>query len=264
MTRIVHISDLHFGCAQPRLVAALESCINALAPDLVAVSGDLTQRARSHELLAALDFLGQLPEPVLIVPGNHDIPGITPARLLHPWRRWRSCFAGTLEPLVETNRFLALGANSVRAWAPCLDWSRGRLAHEQIDRLAARIQQAPTDRLRILVAHHPFLLTAARVRRGLVGNHRIALQKLTDAGLDVVLGGHLHLAYTGIAQGILVAHAGTGVSTSLMGEPNGFNVIRGDRRRLTVEHWQWNGHAFEPNSDHRFARYENAWTHAPR
>jgi 3',5'-cyclic AMP phosphodiesterase CpdA len=263
MTRIVHISDLHFGREQPQLVDALAECIDAMAPDLVAASGDLTQRARWHELRAAAAFLRRLPQPVLVVPGNHDIPGITPERLLNPWRRWLHQFPGTLEPLIEDGRFIALGANSVRSWGPYLDWSRGRLGRQQIDRLAARIRQTPTDRLRILVAHHPLLLTAAGARRGLVGRHQIALRSFARAGLDLALGGHVHRGYAGIAEGIVVAHAGTGVSNRLVGEPNGFNLISGDRRRLTVDHWQWTGDAFQPQTSQAFARDENGWRHAP-
>jgi predicted MPP superfamily phosphohydrolase len=101
MTCIVHISDLHFGTEQPVLVTTLESQIHDLAPDLVAVSGDLTQRARPRELAAAAAFIGRLPQPVLTVPGNHDIPVVAPTRLLDPLRGWLRHFPGGLEPEVS-------------------------------------------------------------------------------------------------------------------------------------------------------------------
>jgi 3',5'-cyclic AMP phosphodiesterase CpdA len=258
MIRIVHISDLHFGTEQPDLVAALEAQIKALAPDLVAASGDLTQRARPRELAAAAAFIGRLPRPVLAVPGNHDIPGVTPARFVDPWRGWLRHFPDGLEPEIEGPGFVAVGANSVRSGGPYLDWSRGRLGEAQITRLAARLAAA-TGRLRILVAHHPLLLTPAGAHRGLVGRGPLALAKLGRAGLDLALGGHVHLGYAGIAGGVVIAHAGTGVSDRLVGEGNGFNVITGDHETLTVEHWRWQGRAYAPDDAAVFRRLRAGW-----
>jgi 3',5'-cyclic AMP phosphodiesterase CpdA len=258
MTRIVHLSDLHFGTEQPALVNALESQIHALAPDLVAVSGDLTQRARPRELAAAAAFIARLPEPVLTVPGNHDIPGVAPARFVDPWRGWLRHFPGGLEPEVEGSGFLAVGANSVRVGGPYLDWSRGRLGESQIVRLAARLGR-PGVGLRILVAHHPLLLTAAGAHRRLVGRSALALARLRETGLDLALGGHVHLGYAGIADGVVVAHAGTGVSSRLVGEHNGFNVIIGDPDFLSVEHWRWRGQVYAPDGAVGFQRGEDGW-----
>lgn len=258
MTRIVHISDLHFGREQPGHVAALERQVHALRPDLVVASGDLTQRARRHEMAAAVAFVERLPRPVLVVPGNHDIPGVTPKRFIDPWRRWRDHFAGGLEPVIEGEDFIAVGANSTRRWGPYLDWSRGRLGHAQIDRLAARVRTGG-PRLRILAAHHPLLLTAAGAGRGLVGRGALALTRLRAAGLDLALGGHVHMGYAGIANGIVIAHAGTAVSDRLAGEPNGFNLITGDRAALVVEHWTWGGAAYAAAASTRFARGDGGW-----
>ena len=258
MTRIVHISDLHFGTEQPGLVSALESHIHDLAPDLVAVSGDLTQRARPRELVAAAAFIGRLPQPVLTVPGNHDIPGVAPARFLDPWRGWLRHFPGGLEPEVEGPGFLAVGANSVRVGGPYLDWSRGRLGESQIARLAARLDRSGAG-LRILVAHHPLLLTAAGAHRRLVGRGALALARLRETGLDLALGGHVHLGYAGVAGGVVVAHAGTGVSSRLVGELNGFNLITGDPDVLSVEHWRWQGSAYAPDGAVGFQCGEDGW-----
>lgn len=268
MTRIVHISDLHFGREQPPLVAGLEQAIADLAPDLVVASGDLTQRARRHELEAAAHFLGRLPAPVLTVPGNHDLPGITPKRFVDPWRRWRAYFPAGLEPRLETSTYIAVGANSARPWGPSLDWSRGRLSHEQIRRIshrlqprletgAARSEQAPA--LRILAAHHPLLLTEAGRHRGLMGRAPLVLSRLAMAGLDLALGGHVHLGYAGVVQGMVIAHAGTAVSDRLIGEANGFNLIEGDRSALAVQHWVWSTDAFRAAGIRRFRRGEMGW-----
>ena len=267
MPRIVHVSDLHFGRARPELVVALERSIGELAPDLVVASGDLTQRARRPELARAAAFLERLPAPVLAVPGNHDLPGVTPKRFLDPWRRWRAYFPNGLEPATEGRGFIAVGANSARPWGPHPDWSRGRIDRSQLRRIGALLARAPHDaddrRLRLLAIHHPLLLTPAGAHRGHIGRRAMALAALSRAGLDLVLAGHIHLAYAGTAAGIVIAHAGTGVSDRLVGEPNGFNLITGDRRDLRIERWRWSGTAFRPASTSRFARSAGGWEPAP-
>lgn len=260
MIRLVHISDLHFGRERPRLVEALAAQIDALTPSLVVASGDLTQRARHRELAAAAAFLARLPQPVLAVPGNHDLPGVTPARFFKPWRPWLRHFPQGLEPCVEGDGVIAVGANSARSWGPYLDWSRGRLGHRQIARIAATMAHARGERLRVLVAHHPLLLTEAGAHRGLVGRGVLALSRLRRAGLDLALGGHVHMGYAGIADGVVVAHAATSVSNRLVGEANGFNLIAGDRRHLRITHWRWNGERFAPDDATEFERGDQGWT----
>ncbi|AGA89216.1 putative phosphohydrolase [Thioflavicoccus mobilis 8321] len=265
MMRIVHISDLHFGRERPALVAALVPQIEALAPDLVVVSGDLTQRARRRELEAAAAFLARLPSPLLVVPGNHDIPGIDPRRFLKPWQGWHGHFADGLEPSIETADVIAVGANTVRRAGPYLDWSRGRFAPRQIERLVARLTRNEGDdgRLRILAAHHPLLLTPAGAHRGFVGRRELALRRFAAAGLDLALGGHVHLGYVGVVQGIVVSHAGTAVSTRLLSQPNGFNLIVGDRHALGIEHWGWADDAFVTVTRTEFRRGIDGWRPAP-
>ena len=259
MPRIVHVSDLHFGRDVPTLVRALETRIHALKPDLVAASGDLTQRARPRELAAAARFLSRLPQPVLAVPGNHDLPGVTPARFFGTWRPWLRHFPAGLEPVVEQPGLIAIGVNSARTWGPYLDWSRGRLNPRQIGATVTRLAAGSSTRLRVLIAHHPLLLTEAGAHRGLVGRASMALAELRSAGLDLILGGHVHLGYADVAAGMVVAHAGTGVSDRLVGEANGFNVIDGDHRHLTVVHWGWSGEDFAPQSQRIFARGDAGW-----
>jgi 3',5'-cyclic AMP phosphodiesterase CpdA len=276
MTRILHISDLHFGREQPALVVGLEQAIGELAPDLIVASGDLTQRARRHELEAAASFLGRLPAPVLTVPGNHDLPGITLKRFFDPWRRWRAYFPAGLEPRLETAAYIAVGANSARPWGPSLDWSRGRLSEDQIRRIRHRLQPKLNSRLepelessgasqhglaplRILAAHHPLLLTEAGRHRGLMRRSPLALSRLAMAGLDLALGGHVHLGYAGVVEGVVVAHAGTAISDRLVGEANGFNLIEGDRASLAVQHWAWSSKTFRPDRVSSFRRGEGGW-----
>jgi 3',5'-cyclic AMP phosphodiesterase CpdA len=252
--RILHLSDLHFGRERADLVDAVLSQAQQLAPDLVVISGDLTQRARPHELAAARRFVEALPTPVLVVPGNHDIPGVTPRRLLAPWHRWQQVFPDGFEPVFRGADLTAVGANSVRVGGPYLDWSRGGLDDAQVERLARRLEQSPATDLRVLALHHPLLLTEAGRHRGLVGGAAPALRRLARAGLDVALGGHVHLPYAGRVQGVVVAHAGTTVSDRLVGVANGFNVLDADRASIQVEHWQATDGRFVPGKRSRFPR----------
>src|SRR6478752_716554 len=110
MATIAHLSDIHFGRVEPRLVTALVRTIAAVAPDLVAVSGDLTQRARRSQFQAARRFLDLLPFPLLVVPGNHDVPLYNlPVRLLDPYRGYRRYIQQDLEPVFESHEMIAVG-----------------------------------------------------------------------------------------------------------------------------------------------------------
>jgi 3',5'-cyclic AMP phosphodiesterase CpdA len=260
-SRILHLSDLHFGRQRPALVEAVVALAQTLAPDLIAISGDLTQRARRRELDAARTFLARLPRPLLLVPGNHDMPGWQLwERFGDPWRKWRSRLGPALEPMVETPGLLAVGVNTARPGGLYRDWSRGHIDPEQVARVEGLLAGGQEKPLRVLVAHHPLLLTPAGAHRGLMGNADMALPRLRAAGLDLALGGHVHLGYSGVASGVVIAQAGTGTSDRLVGEPNGCNLITAEGGRLQVAQWQWQGDGFSPVAEHRFVRQTTGWT----
>ena len=130
MRTIVHLSDLHFGRLDPRMVAPLVAAVDAVGPDLVAVSGDLTQRARRGQFADAHAFLAALRFPRLVVPGNHDVPLYDIAtRFLRPLARYRRFIANDVEPIFADEEIIAIGLNSARS----LTFGRGRLNELQID-----------------------------------------------------------------------------------------------------------------------------------
>ncbi|HET9483097.1 MAG TPA: metallophosphoesterase family protein [Xanthomonadales bacterium] len=260
MPVIAHISDLHFGRDLPLLADALIDELGRLAPDLVAISGDLTQHGHRDELAAARAFVDRLPAPALAVPGNHDMPKNPWLRFAHPWRRWREAFRRPLEPVVRGDGYIAVGANTARAWGPTLDWSRGRINDAQLDVLEREF--AGGDALRVLVAHHPFLLDEAARHRGLVGGAHDAMATLQRARVDLVLGGHVHMGYADTVGGIVVAQSGTTFSDRLKGEAQGFNLIDASRSRMVVEHYRAEGHAFERDEIAVFER-RGQWLRAP-
>jgi 3',5'-cyclic AMP phosphodiesterase CpdA len=245
MRTIVHTSDLHFPRVDGRIMAALVTCINDLAPHLVVVSGDLTQRARRSQFREAAAFLASLAPPVLVVPGNHDVPMFNlPARLLSPFAGYRRYIARDLEPVFEDAELLVVGLNSVRT-IPFSD--KGRLNVAQADGAAERLRAAAPNVVRIVVTHHPFDVPPGAREAKMIGRSRMAMERLSAAGADMFLAGHLHLSHVGgtatryriAGHSALLVQAGT-MSTRERGEPNSFNVLRlADRNRVTIDRMAW-------------------------
>lgn len=260
MIQIAHLSDLHFGRHSDRLARILADTLTARAPDLIVLSGDLTQHARESEFAAAARFLASLPRPLLVVPGNHDLPGWRPwRRFINPWQMWRRHIGRELEPRVAGDGFVAIGVQTARRWGLHLDWSRGRMNQRQIERVKCLAQEAQPEDVRILVAHHPFLLSAEMRRRGLIGRASGALPQLKAARVDLILGGHLHKSNAGVAAGVVVAQAGTAISTRLKTEANALNWIQASTHSIGIMPWCWDGLAFRPTASWHFRREPSGW-----
>jgi 3',5'-cyclic AMP phosphodiesterase CpdA len=266
MRTIIHLSDIHFGRVDPRLVAPLVRAIHEIAPDLVAVSGDLTQRARRIQFRQARAFLAQLPFPSLVVPGNHDVPLFNvPARLVNPYGGYLRYISKDLEPVHENEEMIAVGLNSSRALP---FHGGGRLNEEQVLRASARLKSARADAVKIVVTHHPFDLPAGHGDKHLIGRSDMAMRELAAAGADVFLAGHLHVSHVGhtaeryqiAGHSALVVQAGT-LSTRGRGELNTFNVLRVARPRITVERREWNDGAqmFRPSWEGAFQHTPDGW-----
>ena len=204
--------------------------IRAIAPDLVAVSGDLTQRAPPRQFQQARAFLEQLPFPLLVVPGNHDVPLYNiAARFLNPYGGYRRYIARSRAGLRRRRELIVVGLNSARPSRS----GGGRLNAAQVARAAARLRSAPPDAVRIVVTHHPFDLPEGHGDEHLIGRSDMAMQQLAAAGADLFLAGHLHVSHVGrsaeryqiAGHSALVVQAGT-LSTRGRGELNTFNVLR--------------------------------------
>ena len=201
MRRIAHISDLHFFLADPGVVEALAAELNADPPDLVAVSGDLTMRARSREFRAARAFLDGLRAPVLAVPGNHDITSYwLHERLFDPLGRWRRFIAEEPEPVWADGEVAVVGVNTASRAGAFLDWSQGRVGEGRLRRAVERLRALPDGLFRVVVAHHPFLPPESAPDTRLVGRAEAALAAFAANGVRMVLSGHLHLGYMAPAQ----------------------------------------------------------------
>lgn len=268
MRTIVHISDLHFGRIRPDLLAPLGEGIAAARPDLIAVSGDLTQRARVWQFAEARRFLVGLPAPLLVVPGNHDVPLTRPwARLLWPWHRYRHAIGPELEPWHRDDELLVVGLNTVTPFA-C---QRGRIAQPAVLRACALLAEAE-GRTRIVVAHHPFAHAPGETGKAPMRGAPPAIRALAACGVDIFLAGHLHnwraepyRAPETAGRAVLMVQAGTGLSTRLRGEDNDYNVLRIAPGMVTAERFAADGAAsgFRRVEAARFVRTAEGWREAP-
>jgi 3',5'-cyclic AMP phosphodiesterase CpdA len=207
--KICHISDLHFGCERDDVVQNLKKCISQIAPDLVIVSGDITQRARAWQFRAAREFLNDLCCPWLAVPGNHDMPVYNLiSRFLTPFRGYRKF----IHPKVNMSWFgrgtAVYGFNTTGR----INWHIGRIKTRDAECARDFFDSIPNTMHKILVVHHPTV-------------------PFEILDVDLVLSGHLHKSSAGITKvhgrtrDVIVVAAGTAVSKRERGEPNSFNEI---------------------------------------
>ncbi|PYS90544.1 MAG: metallophosphatase [Acidobacteria bacterium] len=245
MRTLVHLSDLHFGRLDARVVEPLLETIREIGPDVVAVSGDLTQRARSEQFKAARAFLDALPRvPQVVVPGNHDVPLYNVwARFAQPLAKFRRYITDDLEPFFADEEIATLGLNTARA----LTTKHGRVNRRQVARIRERLCPFSDEIVKLVVTHHPFDVPAGTDARELVGRAEVAMEALAACGADVLLAGHLHVSHTGhtakryrIAhRSALVVQAGTATSTRGRGEANSFNVLLVKHPYINVQRHAW-------------------------
>lgn len=248
MTRIALLADLHFGAHDPLLVAALEEDLEAMAPDAVAVAGDLTYRARPEEFAAAAAFLARLGRPVVAVPGNHDIPNLRLFdRFLDPFRAWRAAMGADTEPGWGNAEVALLGLNTVRRMSLKRDWSAGRVSPGQLLRLGLRAAAWP-GRLLFVVAHHPFEHPPGEEARGRLGRAPLALRAFAQLGISAVLTGHLHRPTVMAAPGTpMLVITGTAVSWRLRaGVQNAWSLIEAGPEGVVVSHRGYGPAGFAP------------------
>ena len=221
MRTIVHVSDLHFGRVDPALLGPLRQTIERIAPDLVVVSGDLTQRARARQFREARSFLDSLPGRRLVVPGNHDVPlWNVAARFLFPYAGYRRAVSSDLEPAYVDDEIAVFGVNTAHGFTT----KHGKVGAAQLERLRARLAEVRGAQVKILVMHH-------------------FSAELAALGVDVLLAGHAHATRVKPGEPLMV-EAGTATSRRTRGEPNAFNVLTVTGRRVAVEHYELQGGDF--------------------
>jgi 3',5'-cyclic AMP phosphodiesterase CpdA len=276
---IVHASDLHFGKAHDPVAAkAFLAAAHALSPDLIALSGDFTQRAKARESREARAYLAELPPvPRVVTPGNHDVPLYRFfERMFSPYRNYREHISDALD---SVTRVAGATVVSLSSAAPHTAIVNGRIRPGQLDFARGAFAETPSGDLRVLVTHHHLAPAPDYEGDKPLPRGREILDALERMGVDLVLGGHLHRAYIGNSldvypgidrdRGIVIVQCGT--TTSRRGRArerakSTFNLIRAGERRLQVTHLMYfeDAGGFAPVSVHDFPRAPHRWFEADR
>ena len=260
--RVLQVSDLHAGTQEePEVEGDLRALADEVDPELVVASGDLTHRNRPAEHERAAILLRSLGRPLLVIPGNHDIPRWPPWRFTRTFaelqRHWPE-----LEPVYRSERLVVCGLNSVRPWKQ----QGGALRRPQLERVANVFAEAPEDALRVVAVHHHLLGAPWRSRKRTIANRSTVLGALVDAGAELVLSGHVHQSAVGERREFEVVRGdvrGTTVVTApglgqprpkRRGEARGLHVVEADERSLRVLTYAWDGARWARIADRRFPR----------
>jgi 3',5'-cyclic AMP phosphodiesterase CpdA len=168
---------------------ALRALIDRIRPELIVASGDLTHRGErvQHELAAR--FLRSFELPLLVIPGNHDIPYTFPARFTRPWDEFERVWE-TTQPVYRSDRLYVIGLNSVRPWRH----QSGALRREQLRHACRLLDDAPAGALRVVTLHHHLLGAPWRSTKKPVSDRNRVLATLVDGGAELILAGHIHQA----------------------------------------------------------------------
>jgi 3',5'-cyclic AMP phosphodiesterase CpdA len=267
LRRIVHLSDIHFGRVDYDVVAKASEKISELQPDLVVLSGDLTQRATSQQFIEAKQFLESLPKPQIVVPGNHDVPLYNVlARFGGPLDRFKKYITDDLAPTYIDDELAVIGINTARS----LTIKGGRINGDQIAYIQQNMCGLSDDMLKIVVTHHPFDLPEGFQNDDIVGRAQKAMPALAECGADVFLAGHLHVSHIvdtakryklENGRSALVIQAGTATSTRGRGEAHSFNLIEFDNPKLRVHRLECQSisNGFDVADTQEFVQTEIGW-----
>ncbi len=259
MGSLLHFSDVHFGCENVEAVAAALDYAHATKPNLVLISGDVTQIGATREFEAAAKWIGAMPEPVFVIPGNHDTPyWDLIARMAYPWKRFEDIIKHpSSDHEFDTDEVAVRGINTARAAQLRLNWSKGAIDLDQVRKAARALKAAPARALKIIACHHPLIEMDNTPMTGGVKYGCDAAEIFADAGVDLVLTGHVHVPF---ALEIPVAdHRSHGVGAGTLslrerGVSASFNHIDWDDMDIRVAAKNWTGSAFETGPNWRYKR----------
>lgn len=242
------MSDIHFGCENVRAVEATVAEVHAFAPTLTIISGDLTADGRREEFVAARAWLNRLPQPQIATPGNHDVPYFSlSGRLLSPFALYSDFVGPPNNAAAYLPGLTVRTINTARGVQPRLDWSKGAIKLAAVKKVANEMRVA-TKALKILVCHHPLVETKDAVVMGGVYRGAVAAGILAEAGVDLILTGHVHnpfaIAVFDVERGVYAVGAGT-LSLRTRGTRPGFSTIEADADTIKVSSLAWTGSEFE-------------------
>lgn len=268
MRTILHISDVHFGPPHlSRVSQGVLEFIERHRPSLVVLSGDLTQRAKPEQFREARAFVDSIPVPVIVVPGNHDVPLYRVwERVFSPFGAYRKHFSEELEPAFRDDELLIVGINTAFNWTI----KEGRIKLRRLLEVAKIIQDTPASLFKIVVAHHHLIPPPNFGSQRVLGNAYEAIDLFSSVGVDMILSGHQHQTYIGNSEEfypkkgrppLVILHSGTTTSRRGRGaerERNSCNWVRVDERSMIVSHYRWHDRLvrFTEHSRHWYPRQE--------
>jgi 3',5'-cyclic AMP phosphodiesterase CpdA len=259
--RLIHVSDLHFGAHDRTDVEApLRALVERISPDLVVATGDITHRGRREQHAQAAELLHGLGAPLLVVPGNHDIPLLPPARFTRPWAAFEEQWQ-TTTPVHRSDELLVVGVNSVRPWRH----QSGGLAEAAVAAAERELASGSPGALRAVCLHHQLGNAPWRTRKRPLARRGDVLERIAAAGAELVLSGHVHQA--GVAdrrefavldgqRPVVVATAAglTRPRPRRLGEAEGAHVVTVEEDWIAVETYVFHGGGFERVAERRFRR----------
>lgn len=263
--RILHISDVHFGPPHLQQVSqAVLALIDQRSPDLVVISGDLTQRAKPLQFRQARVFVNQIAAPVLAIPGNHDVPMYRFwERAFLPYGAYRKHFSGDLEPSYQDSEVFVVGVNTAFGWTI----ENGRFTKHRLEQVEEILLGAPSGKCKIVVAHHALIRPPELGQKNLVINAQRAMEVFSRSGVELLLSGHFHRSMIGssrdyypeIRPGIVVALSGTTTSSRGRGHEEGRNSCNWIELSegviaISILRWQRSDQIFRADPELRFPR----------
>ena len=236
LRRIFHLSDIHFGLENNRALDWVKQEIAEQRPDAVAITGDLTMRARHREFAAATQWINSLAAPVTVEVGNHDMPYFNLLeRFLTPYKRFRG-MKEKVEQELDLGSLAIVPLKTAVRMQPRLNWSKGWVSRDALDRCLSALDALPAGTRALVAVHHP-LREVGTQGTALTKHGDRALRELARRNVTAVLSGHVHDAFDIMEEttegAVRMIGAGT-LSQRTRSTPPSFNEITWNGETLEV------------------------------
>lgn len=262
MGRVIQFSDIHFGCEHVHACKAALDYAHATPADLILITGDITQKGYPDEFRASGEWIRAMPQPVFVTVGNHDVPyWDVAARLFHPWRAFEEATGHPAhDHEFKSDAVMVRGVTTARGWQARLNWSKGVIDLDQTRRAAEALRNAPVGALRILACHHPLIEMIGAPMTGDVKRGDAAALIFAEAGVDLVMTGHVHVPFAlpiDLSDRCSYAIGCGTLSHRERGAPPSFNQIDWDAKEVTVTAMAWIDGAFTARQTWRLPRRQD-------
>ena len=230
MTRLALLADLHFGTVPIGLAETLRAALTDAVPDVIVVAGDLTMRSKRQEFSDAQAWLKTLSAPLMLLPGNHDLPFWNILeRFSSPFARYGKATGAKLMPVFEDECCYIVGLNTTASWQPHWQWQEGTARRTDVRAAEALLAAATPEKVRVVATHHPLFTVEGLPRARPVRRFANAVDMLARQSVELLMHGHLHQQYAMTMRSggreFLTIGAPTALSSRVRGEPNGFWLI---------------------------------------